>query len=61
MTKQMRSTLQLDVLKKILREQHGVPDSICDSLDNIYRLSYTEGWADHAAELAEEDSLGEDN
>lgn len=51
----MHSTLQLEMIKKLLKEQHGVPDSICDSLDNIYRLCYREGYAD-----AEENAKDED-
>ncbi len=40
----MRATLQLDTIKIMLKDQHGVPDTVIDSLDNIYRLAYKEGY-----------------
>ncbi len=42
----MHSTLQLEVLKELLRDQYGVPDGIRDRLDNINRLTYREAQED---------------
>lgn len=50
----MRATLQLEVLKKLMVEQHGVPPSITDQLDNLYRLTYREGYADAKRDLKDE-------
>lgn len=47
----MRATLQWEGLKALLKQQHGVPDSIVDQVDNILRLQYKEGYDD-----AEEDA-----
>jgi hypothetical protein len=30
----------------MLRSQHGVPDSIIDHLDNLFRLQYKDGYDD---------------
>lgn len=47
----MRATLQLEVLKGLLKDQYGVPSGVVDQLDNLYRLTYKEGWSDKEAEL----------
>jgi hypothetical protein len=54
----MHSSLQLDSIKLLLREQYGVPDGVCDRLDNINRLTYREAQEDERRRVAQ---LKEDN
>lgn len=50
----MRATIQLEVLKGLLINQHGVPQSVVDQIDHIYRLTYQEGYGDGKRDTKEE-------
>ena len=50
----MRATLQLETLKTLLKAQYGVPEGVTDQIDNIYRLTYREGYEDRKRDEVDE-------
>ena len=56
----MRATIQLEVLKRLMVDQHGIPQSVVYQLDNLYRLTYKEAYADGKRDAKDEQRTGEE-